>query len=409
MLHKILSRFFFVFVGLFILSVPFPHPYMPDIAGWLHPIFEGLVKWTGAHLLNIHHPYTTQLVSDSTGLYIHLLILSIISTIIALGWALLEKTNRNNEKFFYWFFVVISYYLALQLFDYGFSKIFKWQFYLPEPNTLFITMGNTQRDLLYWSTMGLSRPYTIFVGTMEVLAALLLLFKRTRLTGALFAFFVLSNVVAINFCYDISVKIFSCFLLLLCSSIIAPDASRLFSFFICKKTRPQSVEVVAYASARSKRLYQFIKAFVIAYMLFSTLSVYFKTNNFNDDKAARPLFHGAYDVIVFVNNGDTLAPLLTDTTRWRRVFVHRQGYFITQDMQDNMQDYSLLIDTIQRNFILERDGDTQLFKLNYEQYPDSSLRLSGTIDKDSLWMKLKPIDIKKLPALQNEFNWTIDN
>ena len=207
MQHKIFSTVGLLFALLFILTVPFPHQFMPTIGSYLHPLFESLVKFTGKYIFNIHHPYTSQLVSDSTGLYIHVFNLFIISAICT--FIIVFKPIKNYDKVLYWSTVIISYYLALQLFEYGFSKIFKWQFYLPEPNTLYTTMGNTYHDLMYWSTMGISRPYTIFAGVAEIIAACLLLFKRTRLVGALLAFFILVNVVAINFSYDISVKILS--------------------------------------------------------------------------------------------------------------------------------------------------------------------------------------------------------
>ncbi len=407
MKNKIPAGFIFVFVLLFMLTVPFPHRYVPDIAGYLHPVFEELVKWTGRHILSVQHPYTSQLISDSTGLYIHVFNLSIISLLAASVWIITQKKESNHEIIFYWFRVIVCYYLALQLFEYGFNKLFKWQFYLPEPNNLYTTMGNTPRDLLYWSTMGLSRPYTIFTGVAEIIAASLLLFTRTRLAGALFAFFVLVNVAVINFSYDISVKVYSCFLLLLCVLIIAPDAGRLFSFFTGKKTNGKKEEIWM-PSPRSKWIYPIIKVVVIGYILLSTLSVYFIENNFNDDMAARPKFHGAYDVTVFVKNRDTVVPLLTDSLRWKRVFVHRRGYFIVQDMNDRMQDYALLTDTANRYFILEREDDRQQFRLGYIQNPDNSLSLEGSIDKDSLYIKLRPIDPKTLPVLQHEFNWTID-
>lgn len=408
MLHKNLTRFVFLFASLFILTVPFPHPWIPDIAGFIHPVFEKLVKWSGSNIFHLQHPYTSKIISDSTGLYIHLFNLAILSLLATITWAIVKKQD-DNQKLFYWFRVFISYYLALQLFNYGFNKIFKWQFYLPEPNTLFTAIGQTHRDLMYWSSMGLSRPYTIFAGIAELIAAMLLLFKRTRLAGALLTFFVLCNVVAINFSYDISVKVYSCFLLLLSCIIIAMYWQRLLVFFSNNKNIPERNNEIRFNSTTSKRIYVFTKLFIIVIIMFSTLSVYFKENNFNDDKAPRPAFHGAYDVIVFVRNGDTLPPLLTDEFRWRRFFVHRRGYFITQDMADNMQDYQLLVDTVAHNFIIERQDSNEQFKLIYKQYPDSTLSLSGSISNDSLWMKFKPIDLNHLPALQHEFNWTIDN
>jgi uncharacterized membrane protein YphA (DoxX/SURF4 family) len=408
MQNKMPAGFIFVFVLLFMLTVPFPHRYIPDIAGYLHPFFEGLVKWTGGHILHLKHTYTSQLVSDSTGLYIHVFNLFIISLLTAFIWAIARKKENDHATiFFYWFRFIVSYYLALQLFEYGFNKLFKWQFYLPEPNNLYTTMGNTPRDLLYWSTMGLSRPYTIFTGVAEIIAASLLLFNRTRLAGALLGFFLLCNIVAINFSYDISVKVYSCFLLLLCVILISPDAGRLFSFFTGKKINEKKQGVVI-SSRQTKWIYPVIKVFVIAYILFSTLSVYFIENNFNDDMAARPTFHGAYEVTSFVKNRDTMASLLTDSSRWKRVFVHRRGYFIVQDMNDNTQDYALLTDTVNRYFILEREDDMQQFKLYYIQNPDSTLSLDGTFGKDSLSVRLRPLRLQQLPALQHEFNWTTD-
>ncbi|MES2429366.1 MAG: hypothetical protein V4556_00435 [Bacteroidota bacterium] len=406
MQHKIIRNFILLFAILFIITVPFPHEYIPDTGAFINPLSEALVRLTAQYIFHIQHAYTSQLVSDSTGLYIHVFNLLIISLIVIVTMNLIIK--KNYDKIFYWFSIVIIYYLALQLFEYGFSKIFKWQFYLPEPNTLYTTLGNSYRDLMYWTTMGLSRPYTIFAGLLEITAACLLLFKRTRLAGALLAFFVLINVAVINFSYDISVKILSCFLLLLALMIIAPYRKKLFAFFFHQEIINKINTASIYSHTISKKNYVLIKLIAIAYILFSTLSPYFIENNFNDDTAERPAFHGAYDVTLFVRNNDTLLPLL-NTLRWKRAFVHRKKYFITQDMADDMQDYTLMTDTIDHIFILNREADRKQFKLNYTIYPDSTLGLNGIIDNDSLHIQLRQIDIKKLPALQKEFHWTSDD
>lgn len=409
MLQKNLTRFIFVFVSLFILTIPFEHAWIPDIASYIEPFFEGLVKWSARKIFRPHHPFTSKLVSDSTGLYIHLFNLLILSICTSLLWAIADKHRRSYKKLFHWFRIFISYYLALQLFDYGFNKLFKWQFYLPEPNTLFTTIGQTPRDLMYWSSMGLSRSYTMFAGIAELLAAILLLSKRTRLAGALFAFFVLCNVVAINFSYDISVKVYSCFLLMLCCIIIAADGKRLCAFFTASKDIHEKNAGVIPGPVVGRRIHVLLKISAIALILFSTLSTYFKENNFNDDKAPRPVFHGAYDVILFTRNDDTLPPLLTDELRWRRVFVHRRGYFIVQDMADNMQDFQLLVDSVKHTFIIERPDNGEQLSLSYKKYPDNIMTLNGLINHDSIEVTLKPINTNNLPALQHDFNWTIDN
>ena len=50
---------------------------------------------------------------------------------------------------------------------------------------------------------------------LQVIAASLLLFKKTRTIGILITIGILTNVVAINFSFDISVKIYATFLFFL--------------------------------------------------------------------------------------------------------------------------------------------------------------------------------------------------
>jgi len=405
---RLLFKFCFVWVILFIISVPFPHNFIPGIAGYTTTLFEAPVKWFAAAVLHLQKPYTTALISDSTGLYIHALLLTIYSMVIACCWTVADKNKKDHARLWYFFTVLLRCYLALQLFTYGFSKLFKWQFYLPEPNTLFTTIGNTPKDLLYWSTMGTTRAYSIFAGTAEILAAALLLFRRTSLAGALLALGILINVVAINFSFDISVKLYSIFLCFLCLLLIAPNAVRLARFFILQQQAAVKTGTVI-MSNRQRIIYRFVKLLVILCILFDPLYGYIKENNFNDDKAKRPLLHGAYDVQAMLVNNDTIAPVINCTSCWRRVFIHRQGYFITQFMNDEMQDYQLQYDTTNKYLVLtDYEHQNAVRQLQYHVKNDSTVLLQGIWQKDSLQVLLKPIDIKKLPALKNEFSWTID-
>jgi len=61
--------------------------------------------------------------------------------------------------------------------------------------------------------MGASTPYNVFTGASEMLAGVLLFFPTTTLLGALLAMAVMTQVVALNFCYDVPVKLFSTHLL----------------------------------------------------------------------------------------------------------------------------------------------------------------------------------------------------
>lgn len=396
-----------LFVLLFIVSFSFPHYFLPDIGAYTHTFFETLVYWFGKNILQIKKPYTIELISDSTGMYINVLMLFCIAIIVAFVWQQLDK-NNFAEKIFNWFIVFVRYYLALQMLVYGFSKLFKWQFYLPEPNTLFTTIGNNYKDILFWSTMGISRTYSVFTGLCEVIAALLLLFRRTNLLGALATFIIMLNVLLLNLCFDISVKLYSMFLIFLSLLLIAPFLKNLYHFFVLQKPTQLNVSENPQLIVKGKNVLPYLKWFVVFILLIDSITMYFKENNFNYDKAVRPFLHGAYKVISFVNNNDTLPPLLTNNFRWKRIFVHRRGYLIAQLMNDEMRDYELAIDSLKKEFLFMSIEDSVVHLLQYQTLADTAIFLNGKFYDDTIKVSLQKINWQNLPLLKNEFSWTID-
>jgi hypothetical protein len=402
-LSRILFRFCFVFILLFIISFPTTHHYIPDISKQTSSLFEGIIKWFGDHVLGLTD-YNPGLISDATGLYIHVLILILFSVLSTITWSVFNR-KKEHEPLLYFLLVVIRYYLAMQLLWYGFNKIFKYQFYLPEPNILYTKMGEVPRDLLYWSAMGTSRAYNIFMGGTEVFAALLLLFRRTQLMGALLAFAVLINVVCVNFSFDISVKVYSCFLLLLSIAVIAPHLKRLWYFFVLRESTTQRAWIIVYHSTFQYRMYMWIKAVVIFLLLADSLSPYAEAGYFNDDKMPRPFLHGAYQVKNFKLNGNILDEC--NTQRWKRMFIHRDGYFIIQNQQEEMNDYKLEYNKSNRQLHLE-DYYHNKSTLHYILPTDTTLELNGVFYGDTIQASFKKLDWKKMPLLQNEFHWVIE-
>ena len=121
--------------------------------------------------------------------------------------------------------------LARSYFVYGFEKFFPLQFPSPSLLTLTGTYGDSSPMKLLWTFMGASTAYTIFGGIAEIVPGLFLLFRRTSTLGALLASGVTLNVVLLNFCYDVPVKLFSTHLLLASLFLLLPDAAALWSIF----------------------------------------------------------------------------------------------------------------------------------------------------------------------------------
>ncbi|MDH3733887.1 MAG: hypothetical protein OEU54_10155, partial [Gemmatimonadota bacterium] len=115
--------------------------------------------------------------------------------------------------------------------SYGWVKIFPLQMPLPGPDRLMQPYGDSSPMGLVWTFIGASTAYQIFSGVCEALGGTLLLFRRTALLGALVSIAVMTNVMAINYFYDVPVKLFSTHLVLIGVFIAAPDLPRLVGLF----------------------------------------------------------------------------------------------------------------------------------------------------------------------------------
>jgi uncharacterized membrane protein YphA (DoxX/SURF4 family) len=404
---QIFSGWLVLFTSLFIISFQFPYHFLPNIGAYLSPITESSAEWVGVNILGLRKNAVYDILSDTTGLYVHTLNIFIFA---GLGAIILWRIGllKENQVLLYRWTVLLRYYLALQLLIYGTSKVFKWQFYLPEPNTLFTPLGLISPDLLYWSAMGASRSYTMFAGFLEVLPALLLLFHRTYRIGAWIAVAVLSNVLAINLSFDISVKLYASFLLLIGIMLLAPQFLATIRFLLGYTGEPKTIFYPAFSAPKKYRFYIFCKSIILSAIFWEVLGRYILSNNFNDDSAVRPPFHGAYHIIDFRENNHSVLPLVTDTTRWKSVFVHRRGYFIIRKMDDSMQDFALSLDTKRKRLILTQPQDSSKIYLKYEAKGNALTQLSGVIQNQAIQVKTTKIDLTALPLLQKEFHWRVD-
>jgi hypothetical protein len=68
-----------------------------------------------------------------------------------------------------------------------------------------------------------------------VIGGVLLLFRRTTLLGALVVAIVMMNIAAINFFYDVPVKLYSSMLFLMAVFLMAKDFSQLLNALILHK------------------------------------------------------------------------------------------------------------------------------------------------------------------------------
>ncbi len=389
------SVYLFAFLG--VLLIPFPF-YLLGFQEKIAPfLFTNVVSWLSERLFHtsLNPPAFT---SDTLALGALFIVLAALAVGIALLLQLVKRLRQQQQPLVIICRIAACYYLSLQLLKYGFDKLFKAQFYLPEPNILYTPVGQLGKDMLFWTTMGTSWSFNVFMGLMELLPAVLLMFKRTRVVGLLLATAVLLPVVMLNISFDISVKLFSMFLLFLSILLLSPFFKPLYAFAIQQKKAFLTQECWLLPFEIPVFIRVALKSFVIGLLLLEGLYPYLLSGNFNDDRALRPALHGAYAVTSIIAPGDTLPQPLPV----KRVFIHRKGYIIFQDAHDGMQDFKLSVN--ERKGLLElTDYELHTTLLEYRVQPvDSLFSMQFEYQGRSYWLQAKRLSWEKLPVLEGK-------
>lgn len=390
---------FFTLLGVFFLPFSFRYLHVQSVVTKF--LFEDLILFIAAHLENVYvaNPAVS---SDSTTLYLLFGILFFAALILVSAGSFLVFWKIHQSLIVKIIQLILTYYLAIILLKYGFDKIFKAQFYLPEPNTLYTPLGMLDKDILYWSTMGSSYSYNVFMGAMEVIPALMLLYHKTRTLGLFILLGVLINIVGVNFSFDISVKLFSSFLLLINLLLLVPSFKSLVQFFVLNKATLLP-SLAGKELISSNRIRLFFKSIIIIFFFTESLLPYIQSGQYNDDNAPKNYLHGAYQIAA--SEIDTTQEV-SENLGIKRIFIHRHNYLIFQYEDDEMEDFSLEINPSQKQFILT-SYDGEIITLEYSYLEDSkSLELRS---KELGWtIYFKAVDWRELPLLQPLFHWTVD-
>jgi len=251
--------------------------------------------------------------------------------------------------------------------------------------------------------MGASSGYTIFAGAAEMLSGLLLAFRRTALLGTLMSIGVMSHVVALNFSYDVPVKLYSCHLLAMGIFLALPHLRRLLDLFVLN--RP--VEAVAFRPprARFRRTALVAQAVLVAaysgYLLYLS---YDASSTQWGNLSERPPFYGVWNVEALEVDGVARPPLLTDATRWRRVLFEYPDYLSVQLMDGSQSNYGLILGK-RRLALTKPDDKTWRPSFTYKETQPGLLALAGTMDGRKTRLTLRRQDESSYRLVSRGFHW----
>ena len=367
-----------------------------------------IVPWTGEHIYHLSYPITVKPngSGDTTYNYVLQSIWLILALVITIAWAILDRKRPSYYQFKYWSRIVIRYFLAYMLFVYGFVKVIKLQFPFPSLTTLTQTYGESSPMGLAWTFIGYSTGYNIYIGGAEVLAGVLLFFKRTTLLGALLAMTVMANVFAMNLAYDIPVKLFSLNLLFMATWIAWRDMDRLVRFFLTDNPVLPRPDVYPFKTKWKKAVQLSLKIVAIGFTIYSTAWSFYKVSDKYGDNAPKPPLYGIYDVKSFMVNGKETLPLVTDNKRWKRMIINYPGNVRITSMPDSNEWMKLKVNLKARvaEFTSNTDS-TDTFKLKILRPNQAKLYLEGLMRGQQVKIEFKRFDEKQFPLIKTGFNW----
>jgi hypothetical protein len=401
-LQKISFRFFFLFLGLltiFCWELIASITYGMDEVKFFKPLAAPFY-WLDKHFYHTgFNPAIHQSVLGDSHFYLvfYLTIFS-FSVIVTIAWTVFDKKRASYNKLSYWFRVYLRNMLAIVMLAYSIIKLVPIQMAYPSVVELTKQYGEQGKDELFWNFIGTSPGYERFAGFCELMAALLLFFRRTSVVGSLLAIGILINVSALNWFYNVPVKSTPAQLLLYALFLVVPYRKNIAEFVYMKPVAWVAQKRFTFKTTWKKYLLRIIMISV-PLMFFTTAFIGLNKNYNDQENDSRK--QKIYDVTTFIA-GDTLPPLTTDSLRWKRVilFVNlNPDLMIIYNMNDDQKWYKFDIDDSKKIFTLyDNPDDKSGLVFNYNYSSKTSLQFKGKwYGKDiEVLMKEFPVDSMNL-------------
>ncbi|MFT5890947.1 MAG: putative membrane protein YphA (DoxX/SURF4 family) [Dokdonia sp.] len=407
------NRFLFRFITSFftLLIIPFPLSYIPFLGfidTWFSNMYQTFIPWFGKNILHLEKeitefPYGS---GDTTYNYVLILFFLILSGIIATVWTVLNKKKLNHIKLNYWFLVLLRFYVGYNMMSYGWAKVIPMQFQEPSFSRLLQPIGEMSPMGLAWTFIGFSAGYTIFSGIAEVLGGILVLYRRTQYLGAIILIGVMGNIMAINYLYDVPVKLFSTELWLMAIIIASPKIKQLLNVLLDLKSTTPKVTFNPFQNAKRKRIARIGTWVCILFVIFYPLSGTMSSMKQYGPSAPKPPLYGLYKVTSFKANGKEVVPTLKDTVAWRYISMEWKGsvQFYRPDM--SRFGYSAVIDTTTQKLTWTNFKDsTKVYTMKYTKTSDSTMRFQGIHKNDTIDCDTKILSKKDFPLMNRGYHW----
>ncbi|MFL5743088.1 MAG: DoxX family protein [Niastella sp.] len=419
--EKIAFRFFFIYF--LVQAVPFDWGYYKQVfaINWAHLKYGDIFQL--AH-------YMPQFISGAQS-FAGWGMVAAIAAIGAIIWTVVDSNRTvTYNNLYYWIRAIVRYRLAIGVIAYGFIKVFPLQSPYPSLSNLNTNYGDFTRWKLFSISLGIVPGYESFLGLVEVVAGLLLLYRKTASVGAVVILLFTGNVFMSNIAYEGGEVVYSLYLIVLALFVLSWDLQRIVTLLVLQKpTTPNRFRPVFTAKWQVYARFG-LKVFAV---FFFVLLYSFKTaTGYKHDPYQFPVTKGLpktagiYNVSYFRINADTIAYSRFDPVRWQDVVFeewntisirsNRPVHIDSNNVERiNAADadktyelegaigrhyYSYTVDTVNQLLTLQNKNkfykDEQL-QLHYTRPNDSTIQLYGVNEnRDSVFATVQRINKKYL-------------
>ena len=397
------TAFRFAFVYLLLYNLPFPLtalPYVDKAAEFYNSFWTWLVPRIARAALHRDVPSVFNGSGDRTFDYLLVACLLLIALVITVIWTLFDRKRLSYPTLYRWLNLYVRFSLGTAMIGYGAFKVISSQFPAPTLDRLMQSYGESSPMGLLWTFMGASEAYTMFVGFAEMISGILLFPRKTTTLGALMSIGVLSNVVALNFSYDVPVKLYSSHLLAMAIFLLLPDVRRLVNFFIlnrpaeCARVQPLFRRPLWHRGALV-----IASLFLVAVVGTSLYQSYDQRRLFTGQRS--PLY-GVWEVEEFSLGQSTAT---ASAPRWRRMIFDSPRRVAVQTT-DVLERYGSQLDQDKRTLTLrKRDDPGWNTVLTYEQVSPDVITFAGALNGSEMTARLRRTDERKFLLTDRGFHW----
>ena len=408
---KIAFRFAFAYFLLYV--YPRPIGSLGAFVNYSNPLrdmWHAVVPWVGTHVLHLTGDLTEVANGSGDQLYDYVLWLCIaaVAVLATAVWSALDRKRPNYEQLYQWMRVFVRIVVGVAMMVYGADKLWRMQFAEPGLARYVDTFGRTSPMGLLWATMGTSRAYSFFGGVGEMLGGLLLFVPRFTTLGALVTGAVMTNVLMLNFGYDVPRKIYSIHLIAFCLFLLIPDMRRLAEFFLLNRKTQLSPPVPVFRDRKLNYGVLALQGLIGVTALALSCTQAYKDQVRNETRISAAV-RGIWSVDQFALDEILRPPLLTDNERWQNVIFDDPYAVVIQGMDGVQTRYYLKLDTANKKFSLWDFANMRRnASFTYQTPAPDRITLEGQFDGKHVTAELHRIslaDPERFLLINRGFHW----